>query len=52
VPCRRKKPRFGPFMPTFEFSVVDEEQQMNLLLPDREIDRDIQAADSFVPINE
>ncbi len=40
------------FMSTFQLSVVDEEQQMNLLLPDREIDRDIPAADSFVPINE
>lgn len=40
------------FMSTFQLSVVDEEQQMNLLLPDREIDRDKHAADSFAPINE
>jgi hypothetical protein len=39
-------------MSTFQLSVVDEEQQMNLLLPDREIDRDKHAADSFAPINE
>jgi hypothetical protein len=40
------------FMSTFQLSVVDEEQQMNLLLQDREIDRGTHAADSFVPINE
>jgi hypothetical protein len=49
---QEEEAQYRSFMSTFQLSVVDEEQQqMNLLLPDREIDRDIHAADSFVPIN-